>query len=155
MSTRSKKHAGAKAKEPKLEAEVKADAKDGAAKGMDLDATTDKVVGQLNKVDDKVTELRAQRMSDPDTLGDKAVKMALPSLIGMVAGKVFQSVWDTMMNKIHPSPDDDAKDRQNGIIMSMLFAAVSGAFGVLVTRGSDKGTDWLVHRLQLRREKKR
>ncbi|KFI64155.1 DUF4235 domain-containing protein [Bifidobacterium cuniculi] len=117
------------------------------ADGTDLDSTADKAVKAINKVDDKVTALRRQRMTDPDTLGDKAVKAIIPSLAGLVGGKLFQLVWNSVTSKVHPDLDDDERDRQSGIMMSMLFAAASAAFGVLVTRISDKGAlDFVQHR---------
>ncbi len=58
----------------------------------DLDETADKTVAAINKVDTKVTEMRQRRMADPDTLGDKALKMIIPSLAGLVGGKL-SSKW--------------------------------------------------------------
>lgn len=78
-----------------------------------LDNTTKETVQRIDKVNNKITDLREQRMRDPDTLGDKAFKLAFPALIGMVAGKAFQSVWNLVTNKVHPSPNDD-EARQTG-----------------------------------------
>ena len=113
----------------------------------DLDETADKTVAAINKVDTKVTEMRQRRMADPDTLGDKALKMIIPSLAGLVGGKLFQMVWNSVMARVHPRPDDDVKDQQQGLIMSVLFAAASAAFG------TDKGANSLVHHMQIKRDR--
>lgn len=118
----------------------------------DFDSTAKSTVKKINDVDAKITELREQRMRDPDTLGDKAFKVALPAVTGMVAGKLFQTVWDSTTKRIHPSPADDEKDRQNGLLMSVLFAAASAAFGTVVTRYSDKLSQSIVSALQRKRK---
>ena len=97
--------------------------------------------------------MRQRRMADPDTLGDKALKMIIPSLAGLVGGKLFQMVWNSVMARVHPRPDDDVKDQQQGLIMSVLFAAASAAFGTLLTRLSDKGANSLVHHMQIKRDR--
>ena len=54
----------------------------------------DRVVEGLHRIDQKVDDLRNQRLNDPDSLGDKLVKSAVPALAGLVAGKLFQIAWD-------------------------------------------------------------
>ena len=79
--------------------------------------------------------------------------MIIPSLAGLVGGKLFQMVWNSVMARVHPRPDDDVKDQQQGLIMSVLFAAASAAFGTLLTRLSDKGANSLVHHMQIKRDR--
>lgn len=117
-----------------------------------LDNTTKETVQRIDKVNNKITDLREQRMRDPDTLGDKAFELAFPALVGMVAGKAFQSVWNLVTNKVHPGPEDDEADRKQGLLMSVLFAAASAAFGTVVTTYSDKLTQSIVSRLQRKRK---
>lgn len=124
-----------------------------AATESKLAGTADTVVEQLDKVNEKVTKLRNDRASDPETAGDKVVKAALPALSGAVAGKAFQLGWNAIMKKIHPSPDDDAKDRQQGLLMSMLFAALSAAFCTAITSLSTKGSNALVRHWEAKRSK--
>ena len=50
----------------------------------------DRVVEGLHRIDQKVDDLRNQRLNDPDSLGDKLVKSAVPALAGLVAGKRFR-----------------------------------------------------------------
>ena len=122
-----------------------------ASERSDLDAMTDKTVAELNRVNNKVTAMREARTSDPDTLGDKVFRMAFPAVVGLVGGKVFSSVWNLVINKVHPSPDDDEQDRQQGLIMSMLFAAASAAFGTLLSEVSTKGVQKIIARMQTKR----
>lgn len=122
-----------------------------AGERSDLDAMTDKTVAELNRVNNKVTAMREARTSDPDTLGDKVFRMAFPAVVGLVGGKVFSSVWNLIINKVHPSPDDDEQDRQQGLIMSMLFAAASAAFGTLLSEVSTKGVQKIIARMQTKR----
>lgn len=123
-----------------------------AGERSSLDATTDRTVAALNRVDDKVTAMREARTSDPDTLGDKVLRMAFPAVVGLVGGKVFSSVWNLVIAKVHPSPDDDEQDRQQGLVMSMLFAAASAAFGTLLTSVSTKGVQKIIDRMQAKRD---
>ena len=122
-----------------------------AGERSDLDAMTDKTVAELNRVNNKVTAMREARTSDPDTLGDKVFRMAFPAVVGLVGGKVFSSVWNLVINKVHPSPDDDEQDRQQGLIMSMLLAAASAAFGTLLSEVSTKGVQKIIARMQTKR----
>lgn len=132
---------------------TKASASSGKSGGSDLSATADNIVEKLQGVDSKINALSAQRLKDQETMGDKIFKAAFPSLIGMVGGKIFSSVWDIVMNKIHPSPEDDQKDHQQGLIMSVLFAAASAAVGTLLTAAANKGSQAIVHKLQRKRIK--
>lgn len=118
-----------------------------------LDARTQQTVDAINKVNDKATALRVRRQRDPDTLGDKFLKMAIPGLTGLVGGKVFQLVWNSVTSRAHPGPDDDAQDRRQGLMMSVVFAAASAAFSTLLTDLSDRGAASIVRRLQIRRDR--
>lgn len=80
--------------------------------------------------------------------------MAFPSLAGMAAGKIFQSIWNSVTAKVHPSVEDDEQDRQQGLLMSIIFAAASAAFVAVITQLSDRGSQALVQKLQKRRIKK-
>ena len=53
---------------------------DETSTGIASDA--DRVVEGLHRIDQKVDDLRNQRLNDPDSLGDKLVKSAVPALAG-------------------------------------------------------------------------
>lgn len=93
----------------------------------------DRVVEGLHRIDQKVDDLRNQRLNDPDSLGDKLVKSAVPALAGLVAGKLFQIAWDkgaARRNVIKGL----AADAPQGLAMSLAFAAISAAFGAIVSQ---------------------
>lgn len=61
--------------------------------GSGLDgSSTDRIIEGFARINEKVNAMRNQRLNDPDSLGDKAVKFALPSIAGFVAGKLFTLV---------------------------------------------------------------
>ena len=108
------------------------------------DSSADGIVDWFHAIDDKVNAMRDQRLNDPDSLGDKLIKFALPSLAGLLAGKVFQMLWNRgLVRKNHTSGVDAAQD---GLIMSLAFAAASAAFGAVISQLSNRGSQALVDR---------
>ena len=99
-------------------------------------STADRIVASLGAVNAKVDEMRSNLEHDPDSLGDKILKAALPSIAGLVAGKLFQVVWNR----------GTAKHNGNGFIMSVLFAGLSAAVGAAVAQLSNRGSQALVDR---------
>ena len=60
------------------------------------------------------------------------LRRAKAGLDSWISGrKAFQSVWNLVTNKVHPSPNDDEADRKQGLLMSVLFAAASAAFSTV------------------------
>ena len=55
----------------------------------DPESSADRIVASLHNVDEKVNALREQRINDPDDLCDKMFKVAAPTLVGLVFGKLF------------------------------------------------------------------
>ena len=54
--------------------------------GSGLDgSSTDRIIEGFARINEKVDAMRNQRLNDPDSLGDKAVKFALPSIAGFAA----------------------------------------------------------------------
>lgn len=112
------------------------------------------IVDKLNAVDERVMQLRASRIADPDTALDKLIGMAVPSLAGMIAGKVFNKIWNLSPGtpkKSHRSADT-ANVERNSLLMELLFAACSAAFVAIVTQLSDKSSRAVIKRLQQRRK---
>ncbi|WP_241519623.1 DUF4235 domain-containing protein [Bifidobacterium callitrichidarum] len=99
----------------------------------------------MHRIDEKVNALRAAREADPDSLLDKAFKAAVPALVGMVAGKAFQTLWDkgTSRRNLRKGLAEDAPQ---GLLMSLAFAAASAAFGAVVSQLSDRGSKAIVAR---------
>ncbi|WP_172146718.1 DUF4235 domain-containing protein [Bifidobacterium panos] len=114
--------------------------------GSDSASGADKAIESLQRIDGKVDELRSQMMSDPDSLGDKLLKMAIPAVTGLVAGHLFQMVWDKGTNRL-----DAEEEAQQGLLMSIAFAAASAAFGAVVSTLSGRGSQALVDRRHRKR----
>lgn len=102
--------------------------------------------------------MRQHRLQDPDTLGDKIVKIIVPTVLGTLAGKVFKTVWDSQVTNRHRSAGagsgiaEDAQ--QQGFIASVIFAAASAAFGSVISSLGTRGSNALVTRRHNRRNGK-
>ena len=110
------------------------------------DSGADKAIENLRRIDGKVDALRDQMMSDPDSLGDKLLKMAIPAVTGLVAGRLFQMVWDKGTGRANAE-----EEVQQGLLMSIAFAAASAAFGAVVSTLSGRGSQALVDRRHRKR----
>lgn len=110
------------------------------------DSSADKTIAGLRRIDDKVDALRARMLNDPDSLGDKLLKMAIPAVAGLVAGRLFQLLWDKGTGRSR----NDAEVQQ-GLLMSVAFAAASAAFGAVVSTLSGRGSQALVDRRHRKR----
>nr|WP_236632781.1 DUF4235 domain-containing protein [Bifidobacterium xylocopae] len=112
-----------------------------------MSATADSAVAKFHAIDEKVDAMRSQVNADPDSLGDKLLKFALPSLAGLLAGKLFKSVWDsrnTARNNGIEQHDDGQE--QESMVASLVFAALSAALTAVVSELSDRGSQALVSR---------
>lgn len=101
--------------------------------------------------------MRQNRLQDPDTLGDKIVKIVLPTVLGALAGKAFKTVWDSQITRRRRSAGagGTAEDaQQQGFIASVIFAAASAAFGSVISSLGTRGSNALVTRRQNRRGRK-
>lgn len=128
---------------------------DGFDAGGDWSASADALVHRLETFNDKVTAMQQERIDDPDTVGDKIIRMALPAIAGLVAGKIFEAIWNAGVARHGGANKETEEDsRRQGLMMSLLFAAVSSAFGAVISQLSDRGSQHLVSRLQHRREAK-
>ncbi len=115
--------------------------------GSDLDDTTARAVAGMEKVNSAVDAKRASLRSDPDTLSDKALRSAVPAVAGIVGSKGLEAVWKKMTGSDH-APGAASQD---GLGLSMLFAAVSAAVGVLISRVAVSSVSALIRRRQRRR----
>lgn len=99
--------------------------------------------------------MRQNRLQDPDTLGDKIVKIVLPTVLGALAGKIFKTIWDSQVTNRRKAAGDTAEDaQQQGFIASVIFAAASAAFGSVISTLGTRGSNALVTRRQNRRSGK-
>lgn len=124
-----------------------------ARTGSDYSSTADEAIEALRRIDEKVNDMREHRLNDPDSLGDKFFKWAFPSIIGLVAGKAFQMLWDRGTSKRNLARGL-AADAPQGFVASLAFAAASAAFGAIVSQLSDRGSKAFVDRRHQRRARK-
>lgn len=106
----------------------------------------DQVVQSLHRVDDAVNAARERRLNDPDSLGDKLIKSAVPTVVGLVAGKALQTVWDKGIARRNIRKGL-AADAPQSFLTSLAFAAISAAFGAVVSQLSDRGSQAFVNRM--------
>lgn len=111
--------------------------------GTHSSGSADHIVAALGRIDRKVDEMRQRRMDDPETLGDKMAKSAVPTLAALAGGKIFQSVWNRALGR--RGLDRHASGAQ-GLLLSVIFAAASAALGALITGLSTRATQSLVNR---------
>lgn len=102
-------------------------------------------VAMFHRIDAKINALREQRQNDPDSLGDKIIKFALPSLAGLLVGKLFESVWNKGMSRRNLRRGL-APDAPQGLALSIAFAALSAAIGAVASSLSDRGSQALIDR---------
>lgn len=114
-------------------------------------STADRTVEALHRIDSKVGELRKHRLEDPDSATDKLIKSLLPTVTGLVAGKIFQAAWDKAWG--HRKSDSGKTDTGgNNLMMGIAFAAASAAFGAAVSALSNRGSQALVDRQHRKRK---
>ena len=99
----------------------------------------DQLVGAFSRIDEKVSQMRSLAESDQETLMDKLLKFALPSIAGLLAGKLFQAFWSSMVRKRNGDMDTEEGDQESataGLLFAVLSAAVTTLASGLIERGS-------------------
>lgn len=119
-------------------------------------SSADHIVESLHQVDKKVETMRQHRLQDPDTLGDKIFKMIFPFTVGTVAGQLFKNLWEDRASGKRRAGDTAAAEsaQQQGLIGSIVFAALSAALGAVISELSVRGSNALVTRRHNRRSRK-
>ncbi|MCI1649060.1 DUF4235 domain-containing protein [Bifidobacterium tibiigranuli] len=117
-----------------------------------LGKSANSIVDGLGAVDSKVDAMTHALKNDPDTLGDKIFKAAVPALTGLVAGKIFQTLWNKGAARRHSGSSED--DAQQGLLMTLLFAGLSAAFGAILSQLSVTGSRAFVSHRQVKRQNK-
>ncbi len=115
--------------------------------GSDLDDTTRKAVGTIEKANSAVDAGRSRLRSDPDTLSDKALRSAIPAVATLIGSRGLAAAWKKMTGSDH-TPGAGTHD---GLVQSMLFAAVSAAFGALVSQTAVSAVTAFIRHRQRRR----
>lgn len=118
--------------------------------GYDGASSADRTVAMFRRIDGKVDAMRERRLNDPDSLGDKILKAALPALTGLVVGKIFSGAWNRGAARRNIRLGREA-DADQGLFMSLAFAAASAAIGAVASKLSDRGSQAWVSRRHRRR----
>lgn len=116
----------------------------------DLESTADRVVAALRNIDGKVNAKCDQRLNDPDSFGDKIFKFAMPTLVGLAFGKVFEMAWKQSVGRKATLPDGTTDARKDAIL-GIAFAVISAALGALVSQLSDRGSKAIVNHRHAKR----
>jgi hypothetical protein len=116
----------------------------------DLESGADRAVAALHKIDEKVNAMRNQRLNDPDSFGDKIFKFVVPSLAGLVFGKMFEMVWRKSVGRKATLPDGTTDARKDATL-GIAFAVISAALGALVSQLSDRGSKAIVNHRHAKR----
>lgn len=117
------------------------------SENTELSDLADKVGSQLGTIDSKVNDMRKQVENDPETVGDKLLKVAIPAVSALIASQLFKIFW----NKTTGNSKDDVDDSQQGIFMTILFAGLSAALSSAVSQFSGIGsTTYVKHRQKKR-----
>ncbi|MCH9275692.1 DUF4235 domain-containing protein [Bifidobacterium amazonense] len=126
---------------------------------VQAESTADQIIAVFDRINEKVDAMRAKRINDPDSLGDKFLKFALPSVAGFVAGKLFTFAWNRSLGRNRKAASqagagsfgDGVVDEKESLMMSVLFSALSAAVGAAVSQLSDRGSQAIVDRRHRRR----
>lgn len=117
---------------------------DGNEHDTTVSPSAQRVVDGLRTFDGKVDAMRERRANDPDSLGDKIIKVAVPAIAGFAAGHLFQLIWNAGTRR-HDVDKATGLPRPQGFAMELLFAACSAAFGAVVSQLSDRGSQAFVN----------
>ncbi|WP_236023820.1 DUF4235 domain-containing protein [Bifidobacterium miconis] len=131
---------------------------------VQAESSADQIIAVFDQINEKVDAMRAKRINDPDSLGDKFLKFALPSVAGFIAGKLFTLAWNHSLgrNRKAAAPTgaadagslgDGVVDEKESLMMSVLFSALSSAVGAAVSQLSDRGSQAIVDRRHRRRNR--
>lgn len=106
------------------------------------------VGNQLGTFDSKVNDMRQQVENDPETVGDKLIKILIPAVASLLVGQLFKMFW----NKATKNSEDSIDDERQGIFMTILFSGISAAISSAVSQFSGIGSSaFIKHRQKKRR----
>ncbi|MFR0569520.1 hypothetical protein ACLUXI_05525 [Bifidobacterium apri] len=106
-------------------------------------ANADAIIAGLQTVDNAVTALKARRERDPETLGDKILLFALPTIAGVVVGRIMQSVWAGIERR---SIAGGNTKTTTSLIASLSRTAISAAVAAVTNQLSSIAAQSIVSR---------
>lgn len=113
--------------------------------GSSLDGTTQNIVSATRKINSAVDAQRKRLLAHPDSsdsLSTRALRSVIPAVAGMVGNKGLEAAWKKITGRDHV-PKAASHDN---LLLSMLFAALSAALGVLISRVATSAVSAIQHR---------
>lgn len=109
----------------------------------DMHTAADTIVTRLQAVDTAVTALKARRERDPETLGDKILLFALPTIAGVAIGRIMQSVWSGVERRCIAGGKTKAT---TSLIVSLSRTAISAAVAAVTNQLSSMAAQAIVNK---------
>lgn len=106
-------------------------------------ANADAIIARLQTVDNAVAALKSRRERDPETLGDKILLFALPTVAGIVVGRVMQSVWTGIERRSIAGGNTKAT---TSLFASLSRTAISAAVAAITNQLSSMAAQSIVAR---------
>lgn len=106
-------------------------------------ANADAIIAGLQTVDNAVAALKARRERDPETLGDKILLFALPTIAGVVVGRIMQSVWAGIERRSIAGGNTKAT---TSLVASLSRTAISAAVAAVTNQLSSMAAQSIVSR---------
>lgn len=110
-----------------------------SAGGVNVDA----IIARLQTVDNAIAALKDRRERDPETLGDKILLFALPTVAGIVVGRIMQSVWTGIERRSIASGNTKAT---TSLFASLSRTAISAAVAAITNQLSSMAAQSIVTR---------
>lgn len=110
-----------------------------SAGGVNVDA----VIARLQTVDSAIAALKDRRERDPETLGDKILLFALPTVAGIVVGRIMQSVWTGIERRSIAGGNTKAT---TSLFASLSRTAISAAVAAITNQLSSMAAQSIVAR---------
>ncbi|PKU89511.1 membrane associated protein [Bifidobacterium thermophilum] len=109
------------------------------AGGVNVDA----IIARLQTVDNAIAALKDRRERDSETLGDKILLFALPTVAGIVVGRIMQSVWTGIERRSIAGGNTKAT---TSLFASLSRTAISAAVAAITNQLSSMAAQSIVAR---------
>ena len=103
----------------------------------------DAIIARLQTVDNAIAALKDRRERDPETIGDKILLFALPTIAGIVVGRIMQSVWTGIERRSIAGGNTKAT---TSLFASLSRTAISAAVAAITNQLSSMAAQSIVAR---------
>lgn len=109
----------------------------------DTGSTADAIIARLQAADTALAALKARRERDPETLGDKILLFALPTIAGVIIGHIMQSVWSGVERRSIAGGNTKST---TSLMASLSRTAISAAVAAVTNQLSGMAAQAIVRR---------